>query len=88
MLPGLIKYFSLRGYNAEEAKRIAALTIKKWFNEGMSTQASKKYSKTGSRHHFIEAAFVGNDSNIDSYMLSNFDHAVEEEYLKTKSEIV
>lgn len=86
MLPGLTKYFILRGYGPQEAKRIAGATINKWKTEGLSTQASKRFSKTGSRHHFVEATFIGKSVEMDNYMGSNFDFAVDEQYNKTKSE--
>lgn len=86
MLPGLIRYFLLRGFPENEAKRIARATVLKQMQEGMSTQASKRFSTTGARHHFVEAAFL--DPAIDQYMTSSFDFAVNEEYSKTKSETI
>lgn len=86
MLPGLIKYFILRGVRPEEAKLAAVRTIKKWLSEGMSTLASKRFSKTGARQNFIESAFYHYE--IDAHFSNGFDIAVDEQYHKTKSETV
>lgn len=84
--PGLVQYFVKRGVPLDQAVVAAGRTIAKWKREGMSTQASKRFSKTGSRHHFIEAAFLYID--IDNYMNSMLDFGIEEQFLKTKSETV
>ena len=86
MIPGLIRYFILRGYQQADAQRFALATFNKWKTEGMSTQASKRFSSTGGRHHFLEAAFLSPE--IDNYMSITFDFAVDEEYHKTKSETI
>lgn len=86
--PYLVNYFRQRGLGDKEAKGAAAATIKTWMKEGMSTQASKRFSSTGSRQHFIENAFVGNNVKLDEYMTSSFDFAVEEQFQKTKSETI
>lgn len=71
MFPGLINYFVLRGLSLEEAKKAAGATFNKWKNEGMSTQASKRFSSTGGRQHFIEAAML--NPAIDEYMSNTLD---------------
>lgn len=86
--PFLVKYFIARGEDEETAKGYAAATIKKWMKEGMSTQASKSYSKTGARQNFVESAITGGDEKINSYMLGSFDFTVDEQYKKTKSETI
>lgn len=86
--PFLVKYFILRGLGEKEAKGAAAATIHKWMKEGMSTQASKRFSKTGARQHLIESAFVGGNTQIDDYMTSGFDYIVEQEFQKEKSETI
>jgi hypothetical protein len=88
MLPGMIEYFQKRGLGVEEAKRAAVNTIRVWMKEGMSTQASKRFSSTGERQHFIEEAFNRNESELDGYMSSAFDVAVEQQYRKTKDEVI
>lgn len=93
--PFLVKYFVLRGYpeyssnsSTLTARSLAAMTIKKWMKEGMSTQASKRFSSTGSRQNMIENAFVGSEDKMDEYMGNSFDFLINEEYKKEKSEVV
>lgn len=86
MLPGMIDYFIKRGLGPEEAKQAAVNTIRVWMKEGMSTQASKRFSQTGERQHFIEEAFE--KSNIDAYMSNALDLAIDEQYHKTKDETI
>jgi hypothetical protein len=86
--PFLFQYFKKRGLPDQEAKGAAAATIKTWMKEGMSTQASKRFSQTGSRQNFVENAIAGNESRIDDYMGAAFDFAVEEEFQKEKSETI
>lgn len=88
MLPGLVRYFILRGLPKQEAERAAMGTLVKWKKEGMSTESSKSFSSTGERQHFIERAFEKGETKIDSYFNSSFDYVVEEQYRKTKSEII
>lgn len=86
MLPGLINFFILKGLPQKEATGAALATMKKWKQEGMSTQASKRFSTTGARQHFIEAAFL--NPAIDDLLLNLFDFGVDEQFKKTKSETV
>lgn len=86
--PFLIEYFKKRGLPDNEAKNAAAATIMKWMKEGMPTQASKAYSKTGNRKDMIEQAFFGSEHQIDEYFGNSFDFAIEESFQKEKSETV
>lgn len=86
--PFLVEYFKLRGLSEKEAGGAAAATIKVWMKEGMSTQASKRFSKTGARQQMIESAFTGNESKIDEYMTGGFDFVVEEKFQQEKSETI
>ena len=86
--PFLVEYFKKRGLEEKEAKGAAAATIKVWMKEGMSTQASKRFSSTGSRQNMIENAFVGAQSQIDEYMSNGLDFVVEERFQKEKSETI
>lgn len=86
--PFVYKYFLARGLADKEAKGAAAATIKKWMKEGMSTQASKRFSQTGARQHMIESAFIGGKTQIDEYMTNLFDYSMEEQFQQTKSETV
>lgn len=86
--PFVKAYFKLRGLGDKEAGNAAAATIKVWMKEGMPTQASKRFSETGSRLQMIQNAFVGADAEINEYMGNAFDFAVDETYHQTKSETV
>lgn len=92
--PFLVNYFVERGYpmastsGTVTAPQLAAMTIRKWMKEGMPTQASKRFSSTGSRTNMIENAFVGAEPKIDAFMTEGFDFVVEENFQKEKSETV
>jgi hypothetical protein len=86
--PFLIKYFQQRGLSEKEATGAAFATIKTWMKEGMSTQASKRFSKTGSRQNFVENALTGNEDKIDSYMNDTLDYAIDEAFNQEKTEKV
>lgn len=87
-VPFLVEYFKKRGLAEKEATAAAFATVKVWMKQGMPTQASKRFSKTGSRVEMIEAAFVGSEAKIDDYMGSAFDFAVEESFQNEKSETI
>lgn len=86
MLKGLVRYFMIRGYDEAEAQRIAKLTYHKWQSEGMSTQASKRFSQTGARQHFIEAAMLSFE--LEEHLAATFDFAIDEQFNKTKSDTI
>ena len=86
MFPGLVEYFVKRGLNITQAKRAAGATIAKWKNEGMSTQASKRFSSTGGRQHFIEAAML--DTSIDQYMTDTLDFGIDQKFSLVKNETI
>lgn len=92
--PFLLDYFIKRGYPVAStggkltAGALAAMTIRKWMREGMPTQASKRFSSTGSRTNMIENAFVGAEPKIDEFMSSGLDFVVEERFQLEKSETI
>ena len=83
-VPFLIEYFKKRGYEEKEAVSFAFATVKKWMKEGMPTQASKRFSSTGSRTNMIENSFVGNKDKLNEYMGNGFEFAVTERFKKLK----
>jgi hypothetical protein len=92
-IPFLIEYFIKRGYpvkstSGPDATSLAFGTVTKWMKEGMPTQASKRFSSTGSRTNMIENAFVGNKEKIDEYMLKGFNSVIDKLYRKVKREII
>lgn len=92
--PFLLEYFIKRGFPVHSssgtvtASELAAATIHKWMKEGMPTQASKRFSQTGSRTNMIENAIEGHSAEIDEYIGNGIDFIVEEDFQKEKSEIV
>lgn len=89
--PFLVEYFKKRGVTGDDdrdAKAAAAATIRVWMRDGMPTQASKRFSSTGSRVQMIENSIAGNGSKIDGYMGDAFDFHVEEEFQNEKNETV
>lgn len=87
--PFMVRYFQARGLDEKEAKNAAAATIKVWMKQGgMPTQASKRFSETGSRTNMISNAMVGADAQINEYFSNAFDFAFDEKYHETKSETI
>lgn len=86
VIPKLESYFILRGYSVNDSKKFAVATFRAWKKEGMSTEASKRFSSTGSRQGFIEKGFE--KSNIDEFMDLSLSHMVEEQMSKVKSETI
>lgn len=86
--PFMVAYFIQRGLNEKEAKAAAAATIRVWMKQGMSTQASKRFSDTGSRQHAIENAFVGNEDKVDDFVTNGIDRVIEERFQLEKSETI
>lgn len=87
-VPFLIDYFRKRGLGEREAQSAAFATVKTWMKEGMPTQASKRFSRTGSRTNMIENAFAGSGDRIDDYMSNGIDFVVEERFQMEKSETI
>lgn len=94
-VPFLIEYFIKRGYPLASttpgtltATNLAFMTVKKWMKEGMPTQASKRFSSTGSRTNMINNALVGADAKIDDFIGNGIDFIVEERFQKEKSETI
>lgn len=86
MYGGLVRYFKLRGLPDNEAMKAAHYTMLKWQKEGMSTEASSRFSKTGQRQHFIET--VINDPKIEAFFSTSFDQDIEKKYRETKNETI
>jgi len=85
-VPFLIDYFKKRGLEEKEATAASFATVRVWMKEGMPTQASKRFSSTGSRTSMIENAFTGSEAKIDEFIGNGIDFVVEEKYRKEKSE--
>lgn len=87
--PFVYRYFLQRGFSDQDAKRVAAATIRKWMSQtGMPTLGSKAYSQTGSRTNYVENAMIGAEPKIDEYMTNSLDFVVEERFQLEKSETI
>jgi hypothetical protein len=86
--PFVYQYFLARGLPDKEAKAAAAATIHKWAKEGMSTQASKRFSKLEHGRILLKVPLLGSQDKVDEYMNNSFDFAIEEEFQKEKSEVI
>lgn len=82
------EFFISKGYDERNAGQFAAMTINRWMKEGMSTQASSRFSSSGRRKHFIKAVEKKMYRKIDQLITKAVDEAVEEEFNKQKSEII
>lgn len=83
--PFLIRYFEARGLAPEEARGAAFATIRTWMKTGMPTPASRAFSNTGARTGYVEAAFVGHSSEIDTFILGRIDEEIERLFQATGS---
>lgn len=86
--PFLIEFFQKRGLSPKEATGAAFATIKVWMRDGMPSQASKRFSQTGSRTNFVSNAIAGKASEIDEFIGSKIDIAVDELFKREKSETI
>ncbi len=84
----LFKYFLLRGLSQNEAVDAAVRTAKRHKKEGMPTEASKRFSKTGERKHFITRTWSENQQKVDSLMDFGMDSMFNEEFTKQKNETI
>lgn len=87
-IDGLIAYFISKGFTEKEATGYAFGTAKKQKEEGMSTVASSKYSRTGKRQRFVEDSFDNKGNEIDKIMNEGMDVIFSGEYEKQKTETI
>lgn len=87
-IEALIRYFRLRGLDEKESKSAAFATAKVQKREGMSTIASHRFSKDGTREYFIELTDIALGKTIDEIVMPGLDDLIENEFNKTKSETI
>lgn len=87
-VPYVLAFWKSRGLSDKEALGAAFATIKVWMNQGMPTQASKRFSSTGSRTNMIENALIGHASQIDDFIGAGLDQVIEAEFQLEKSETI
>lgn len=84
--PFLVQFFESKGHNEEDAKRYAAMTIKKWMKEGVPTANSSSYSETGRRTQFIAIVKKAINGKVNTVMNDGLDKIINEKFHETKSE--
>lgn len=87
-ITGLIKYFSLRGLSQSQAVLAAARTARRQRIEGLPGEASKRFSKTGERKHFMTRVLNENQQKVDHLMDSGMDSIFDSHFLTQKNEII
>lgn len=75
-IQGLYGYFKAKGYDHKDALSFAFATAKKQKKEGMSTVASKRFSSTGERQHFLEDVINAIGKQLDSMILEGLDKII------------
>lgn len=86
--PFVKNFFLSKGVPDKKAGAYAAMTIKKWMQEGMSTKASARFSKTGKRLGFIGIVEENIGEKLDSAVFHELDKIINEEFYKSKSETI
>lgn len=76
----LQKYWKLRkpGITDKAALRLAFATAEVQKVEGMSTEASKRFSQTGERQHFMDRLIALFDESVDDFILEGLDVIIEQ----------
>lgn len=75
-IEGLQRYAKMRmGVSDKEALRIAFAIASKHKREGMPTRASARYSRTGRRTGFVEAALDGKEQEIEDMIFRGVNEA-------------
>ena len=78
------QFFLSKGVDDKKAGAFAAMTIRKWMKEGMSTKASVRFSKNGKRLNFINIVNKSVGPKVDKVVLADVDKEVKKEFNKTK----
>jgi len=80
-IEGLARFWKLRkpGITDKKALQLAFATAKVQSQEGLSTEASKAFSTTGQRQHFMEAIEVLISNRVDDFVFVGLDLMVEEQ---------
>lgn len=86
--PFVYKFFLSKGHDEEDAKRYAAMTIRKWEKFGMPTGDSSAYSETGQRTNFMAAVRKIMNTEVAQEMSKGLDKIVSDKFNETKSETI
>lgn len=82
------EFFMSKGYEEKKAGAYAAMTIKKWMREGMSTKASVRFSKNGRRLNFIGFVREKKMAAVNKLVLKDIDIEIQKTFNKTKSKTI
>lgn len=85
-IDGLIAFFISKGLGLKEATSAAFATAKVQKKEGMSTAASKRFSKNGKRQDFINDVIEKQDVLINKMFTDGMDDIFDSYYNKQKTE--
>lgn len=85
-IDGLTAFFLSKGLGLKEAKSAAFATAKVQKKEGMSTSASKRFSKNGKRQDFINDVMEQKDTQINTVMTEGMDAIFDSYYNQQKTE--
>lgn len=86
--PFVVNYFKARGYSEDDSKQYAAMTINKWMKEGMPTNASIRFSSSGTRLDFISIVDKAINNEVNKIMTEGIDKIVNKKFHETKSETI
>jgi len=85
----LANYVTLRmGYTGKKALKVAFLIARKHMMEGMPTEASSQYSKTGERKGFFKAADDDPSNKTEQLIDTGIDRMMDAVFSKQQSETV
>lgn len=87
-IQGLVSFWQLKGLSAKEALSAAFATAKVQKKEGMSTAASRRFSKNGQRQNFIGNVINAKEPEIDKVATTGMDQIFEQLYTKQKNETI
>lgn len=82
------EFFLSKGVEPKKAGAYAAMTIRKWMREGMSTRASVRFSKNGRRLNFIGFVREKKMDAVNRLVLKDIDIEVQRVFNKTKSKTI
>lgn len=84
----LYNFYSRLGFDSKQAFIRAKRLLPHHFREGVPTDFSKIYSKTGERKQFIQAAWRKKEKEVDVIMDKTMDDVFLNEFNIQKSEII
>lgn len=84
----LTLFYMKLGFPQKEAQKKALILSHYHYKEGVPSEYSKKYSKTGERRFFIEAAWQKSQPLVDEVIYNGMDLIFNGEFNKQKSETI